>query len=1029
MLFRLLSYSTLLCLLCCMQKAKTQDFYMLDSFYTVWSGVGDNRTIIDLNTCELSTTTTDVATNYAGIGFRALDITVTGEIGINTPVSLYIDVDLPNNIIPDGVIGYHAWLLFGTALEGPSFAPETNPIGIATDYAFESYFVGDYVSHIDDIDDIVTPLGLLPAAQRPKGQMTYREGSFYYPSVNDELIQLKVSGDHFWTRSLGSLPDTLNYGGIFSIPYSCDSTATYVLHHDPNRGSTLYHLAIPSVTLSQHCTMPYKPMAAAYDGENSLPPCNPIVLDLDINAATLNRVDTICSGTIFPLDDQIQLSPSLEFDSLVIHLQNPIDNLSEEINITATHPEVLVQLNSAHQITLVSTGFTREAPFLEVLASLSYSNNAASPSLGERIIDITAYHPHYGSSMSHLFITLADVGSLNVEPELTTPSCFGDANGTIDLLLPTAQNYNLLWEDGSTASLRTGLSGGVYTYELTDAAGCMYQDALVLDEPELLSLSISASQDSICENTGMLMAQPMGGTADYSYQWSTAEQTASLSNLSAGNYTLSILDANNCEANAEYTLYAVEVNNISIEEQACLGQSISINGQSYTQDTTFQELLQSAQGCDSLLDVQLSFYDTFYTSTAYALCAGESITINDTAIEQDTSFTVMLQSAQGCDSLEYYSVAFTPALTTSSTAEICEGEHYIFRGMELTEAAWYYDTLTASSACDSIIGLHLIVHSAAMLNIEQEGSLCNGEDVLLRVGNEFTNVQWNNNTNQSNSLSVSAPGIYTVSALDANMCETSASIELLDSPPLVDYTVSNPDCPEDKGRLEISSLTAGTAPYQLLETGQLVTAGSLLENLAVGAHQYTLVDATGCEAALNFNVLAATDLVVSLPEDLTLNLGESVELTAIPNFTASNINWQPAIELSCSDCLSPIASPSSSTIYQLTLANDNNCIWEGQVSILVEQQGIYIPNAFSPNGDGSNERFEPEINSAVTQINGIQIFDRWGALVFESTADTPYWDGQINGEAAPQGIYVYHIEWTDISGKLQQERGDVMLVR
>ncbi|MEL7251402.1 MAG: hypothetical protein AAFY76_11295 [Cyanobacteria bacterium J06649_11] len=195
------------------KTTQAQDFYIIDTLYDVTTGGTDTRSVIDINTCTLSENT--VTSNPTGVSFHPIDMTSTGVSGINIPVSLSIDADPTGNTIPDNVVVYNFWWLFATPGVGPPFAPEAAAKGIATDYNYESYLIGDYVSHVDDLNDIVTPLGLLPANQRPKGQMTYREGSFYYPSINNELIQLKIADSNYWMRSLGNLPDTLNYGGIF----------------------------------------------------------------------------------------------------------------------------------------------------------------------------------------------------------------------------------------------------------------------------------------------------------------------------------------------------------------------------------------------------------------------------------------------------------------------------------------------------------------------------------------------------------------------------------------------------------------------------------------------------------------------------------------------------------------------------------------------------------------------------------------------------------------------------------------------
>ncbi|MEL6831602.1 MAG: gliding motility-associated C-terminal domain-containing protein [Bacteroidota bacterium] len=1008
-------------------KTQAQDFYIMDTLSVPPLYIETRRIILDLNTCDLSTTTSDF--NLSTLPFRPIDMTATGEIGINIPVSMWIDYDESVNSFPEDVIAYSYWVPFATSGVGPAFAPENAPKGLATDYDFESYLVGDYLSHINDVDDIVTPLGLLPINQRPKGQMTYREGSFYYPSVSDELIQLKVAGSSYWIRSLGNLPDSLNYGGIFSIPHTCDSTATYLIHHDPDVGSTLYHLDVPIVSLTEHCTIPYKPSAAAHVGENTLPPCDPLQLDLSLqNATTLNQYDSICSGTIFPLDEHLQLSPNLEFDSLVVTLQNPLDNPNELINISASHPEVLLNVLSTTQITLASTGFTKAGPLLEVLASLSYTNDAANPTLGQRIVEVTAYHPHYGTTSSSILIEVTNDGTEMVIPMLTEPSCFGESDGLIDLNLASSDSFHVVWENGSEDLPYVGLSSGSYNYEITDNAGCIYTDELVLEEPDTLILSITAAQDSICGANGVLTAMPQGGTPEYTYEWSNGEMGETIGGLTDGTYDLIVTDVNVCPAIAEYILYESESISEALSETACLGAAFTINGQTYAQDTTFQQTLTSSDGCDSLLNVQLTFLDTFYSVSAYELCPGESIDIGSQLITQDTSFSIILQTQEGCDSTEHYAVSFSTPIVTPISAEICEGEDYDFAGVQLSATGIYYDTLVASSGCDSLLELNLQVNELPDIQIEQQGNLCAGEEVILDIGSGYANISWSTGSAQ-NSILVNSTGTYSLIATGVNGCTNSASISITDEPPIVDFVASGPACPGGTGQLELIVVGGGLPPYQIEETGQVVMSGDVVTDLPIGNYSYSLQDNSGCSTSLSFEIAPDNDLFVDLPEELVIKLGESITIPTLTSFSPAFISWTPPEDLDCTDCLTPLASPNETTRYFLDLVDANDCNWEGSLLVRVEQPSLYLPNVFSPNGDGNNDLFRPGLNSGVSGILYFSVYDRWGAQVFNSSGGMKAWDGQVEGRLAPQGVYVYFIQWQDQAGKIQLETGEVTLLR
>ncbi len=286
---------------------------------------------------------------------------------------------------------------------------------------------------------------------------------------------------------------------------------------------------------------------------------------------------------------------------------------------------------------------------------------------------------------------------------------------------------------------------------------------LMLPEPDTLILSISAAQDSICGANGILTAMPQGGTPEYTYEWSNGGTSEIIDELTDGTYSVIVTDFNDCTATAEYTLHASESISEAISEIACLGTVFTINGESYTQDTTFQQTLTSTEGCDSILDVQLTFFDTFYSFSAYDLCPGESIGIGSQVFTQDTSFSIVLQTQEGCDSTEHYAISFSTPIITPLSVGICEGENYNFAGVLLEATGVYNDTLVASSGCDSLVELNLQVNPLPNIEIDQQGSLCNGGEVLLNIGNGYSNINWNTGSTQ-NTLLVTCIGDYCVTA-------------------------------------------------------------------------------------------------------------------------------------------------------------------------------------------------------------------------------------------------------------------------
>ena len=1007
--------------------ATAQEFYLIDTLSNS-SGHLQTRKVIDLNTCAINFNTT-VGLPYGGIPIFPPDMTITGEGGVGIPVALMFSLG-NRDMIPDNVIVNNFFVPIASPSIGPPFAPETSPKGISTDYNHRSYLVGNGLTAVDGIAQTTTYLGNLSPAFRPRGQMTFREGSFYYPSVSHELIQLKVgAGNDYYLRSVGPLPDTLNYGGLFSIPYSCDSTTTYLIHHDPLRGSTIFVLDIPSLTLTEQCQTPFKSISAAYDGENTLPPCN-WALDLaTLDPSTIHRYDTICAGTLALLDTNISLLPLLEIDSITIEIRNPLDGSQESLSVSTAQPDVNTSPNGSHRLTLSSTGFTKSDALLSVLASLAYTNDALAPSVGERTLLVTAHHPYYGTQSAKIYLEVS-AGTLAAAVAQADPTCYGFSDGTITLDISGGQQpYQVGWSDGSqTTTDRQGLGAGAYAYRIADAAQCRIGDTLTLVQPDTLVLRISAAQDTICGHTGSLVALAQGGTPAYTYAWSSGGNGNTANNLTASTYQLSLTDANGCVAGAAYTLVAADTIFAALSQAGCQGSPITLAGQSYTQDTSFRQAFLSVNGCDSILDVQLRFYETYYSATEFSICPGEALSLYGSLLSRDTSFEVLFQSVNGCDSIEQYRITLLAAPVTNLSASRCAGESYLFAGNTLRNSGTYTDTLLAVSGCDSLVQLQLTVHPLPIPQFITMGSLCADGSAVLGVASNFATYAWNTGLTTAE-LDVTTPGDYGLTVTDANGCAGSAAISLTDLPPVVAYALEQPACPAGVGRVLITAIDGGIPPFRLAQNGQVVAVGDYLTDFAPGSYALTLLDANDCADELAFTITPASSLSVFLPTAQTIDLGESTLIALSTSFQPSSIAWSPPTGLACTDCLTPLAAPTETTRYFLALADNRGCTWNGSTLVKVVVKGLYIPNAFSPNNDNNNDTFQLFPSTSVQTVGEVAIFDRWGAQVFQANGLTPAWDGRIKGENAPTGMYVYRVSWVDVAGNVQVNAGEVLLLR
>ncbi|MEO6131529.1 MAG: gliding motility-associated C-terminal domain-containing protein, partial [Saprospiraceae bacterium] len=189
--------------------------------------------------------------------------------------------------------------------------------------------------------------------------------------------------------------------------------------------------------------------------------------------------------------------------------------------------------------------------------------------------------------------------------------------------------------------------------------------------------------------------------------------------------------------------------------------------------------------------------------------------------------------------------------------------------------------------------------------------------------------------------------------------------------------------------------------------------------LLPGTYTLCIQDEKGCTNQVDVSVLPAIEFMVDLGDSLFVQLGSTVDLHAIPfPFLPTMVVWNNLNTLTFpgSDVLSllnPTALPHHSGWYSVTISNDLGCVTTDSVYVSVDAyKPIYIPNVISPNEDDKNDRLTVYGNNAATLVNKLQIFDRWGGLMWEGNDfflndDSLGWDGTYKTQPVNEGVYAY----------------------
>lgn len=340
--------------------------------------------------------------------------------------------------------------------------------------------------------------------------------------------------------------------------------------------------------------------------------------------------------------------------------------------------------------------------------------------------------------------------------------------------------------------------------------------------------------------------------------------------------------------------------------------------------------------------------------------------------------------------------------------------------------------------------------TSPVADITKSGDLdCINKSVALSTTGPLPNMEylWTGKEGQaisqpqSASITVNQAGNYELLVTNTtNHCTQSAGISVTQAPlPTVDIDIIQPACPGDVGSILFKNAGNGTPPYRYsIDNGTSYQADPSFLNLLPGNYATQMIDSKGCA------VSSAT--VLDKPLDGKINLDSvyviflnNVNINATTNIPASeieSIQWLPPTGLSCDDCLNPIATTVDTIYYDLVITTKAGCVVTGKTKVykrIIIRPEIFVPNVFTPNEDGTNDKLVIYTNNQITSVEQFNIYNRWGDLVYSESDFPPNddkygWDGFFRSKLVNAGVYVY---WVKVLTKENKEilfKGDVSVL-
>ena len=601
-----------------------------------------------------------------------------------------------------------------------------------------------------------------------------------------------------------------------------------------------------------------------------------------------------------------------------------------------------------------------------------------------------------------------------------------------------------------------GLIGGdFYCVEVTDNIGCSLDTCFEMPyyihfEPNVQGSMVACFGDE----DGTLNFTAAYGVPPYLYSWQNSLNTISgsgtitsdgqvifINNLPAGEYEVYLQDI---VFDTTVLVFVnepdlLEVNSASVLDASCYG---NCDG----------DILLEVIGGTTPYQVEWSDGQTGLQATD--LCKG--------------NFSVEITDANGCRASYEYEIdepiEFIAAAAEVQAVSCFEGNDgsatvttngapsdylWSFNGQTTQiiaglEGGEYFVTVTNSDGCTDVSSIIVNTPIAPVeVSIELvDPVICNGgEDgalvaIVTGPGADFS-FDWSNGDSDNLANGLDA-GSYEVVVENELGCQATASY-LLDEPtPInVSFSTNQLTCndPPDGGIVTIQQIEGGVSPYLYSSDGFVYSDALNVTGFIAGTQNLYIQDAGGCIIQVPATIEGPTELIVSLGNDLEIDLGDEVNLNAQVNVTDVTFAWFPELETPCDDCNNIDVLPTESGIYSVIVTDQFDCTEIADVYInVLKKRKVYVPNAFSPNDDGINDFFMPLTGKGVSIINEFRVFDRQGNNVFASADFVPgdlanAWDGLFKGKQMQPGVFVWFAEIGFIDGVVEVFKGDVTLIR
>lgn len=660
-------------------------------------------------------------------------------------------------------------------------------------------------------------------------------------------------------------------------------------------------------------------------------------------------------------------------------------------------------------------------------------------------------------------ITITVTDGLNVSISADNENLCEGQSAKLTVTSDGLAPFTYTWSQGlpdSSMQVVMPTASTVYKVTVRDANGCVGTDDITIRVSPAPSVQVTADKDTICAGDPVtLTAVGSGGTPPLNYDWSNGFEDATqvVNPTETTTYTVTVTDANGCtnmDSTASVTIFVHPRPTVEAgpDTLACYGSSVTLTATANdgTPPYTFTWDQNLGAGASHLVTPsQPTTYNVTVTD-ANGCTNTDAVFVDVFPLPTDLPEDSITACANVGTPLAPNIIPRPGAVYQWSPAGILNNPNIPNPSITVDQDTTVFVTITYKGVCMVMDTVHVTVPPAINLQVSNDTTLCTAGSITLTASGTGTNLQyvWSTNRNfqdtigKTSTISVTPNGsvIYYVQATNGSGCSEMDSVIVNSFP--IRATITSPIelCePTNEVRLEVTNpdavqvLTYNWSPRNAITSRPDSAVVFVNPNLA-SAFSVELINQFGCRDTLQTSINIVNLQVTATATPDTILAGETTQLNVEGNCPNCTYSWTPATGLSNPNIANPIASPTTTTVYQVAVTsgqcNDQSSVTVVVNNIVCDKEHVYLPNAFTPNGDGVNDYWQIRSNFLdELEVLTWVLYNRWGQKIFETTDPHFKWDGKFRGQPLPPDVYGFYLKVICPGGQELVQQGNLTLLR